>query len=198
MNYIVSPTPHMDEDGLNFFRNAIAEARCYLEYGAGGSTVYACNEAKVPFIISVDTDPLWVNNVSQSLTRNPASGVVVQLCDLGEVEAWGFPKSKDKIGDFWRYMSIPWDLARSNRLVPDLIFIDGRFRVASFLYSLLNARVGTTILFDDYMNRPEYFVVEKFCKLVAAHGRLGQFSTSPSFDVVELCAQIAKYSIDCR
>jgi hypothetical protein len=143
----------------------------------------------------VDTDPQWVSNVSQSLTRDIASGVVIHLCDLGEVEAWGVPKSKDKIDDFWRYMSLPWDFARGNHFVPDLIFVDGRFRVASFLYSLLNARVGTTILFDDYMNRPEYFVVEKFCKLVASHGRLGQFSTSPSFDVVDICAHIAKYSI---
>jgi hypothetical protein len=195
MNSMVPDTPHMDEAGLVCFKASIAKARCYLEFGSGGSTVYACNQADVPVIISVDTDPAWVSSVTSSLQRNPSAGVAVLLCDVGEVGPWGVPNSRERVGDFWRYMSQPWEYARSNSLVPDLVLIDGRFRVACFLFSLLNARPGTIILFDDYLNRPEYFVVEKFCKLLDSHGRMARFITSTQYDVSELCAQIARYSV---
>jgi hypothetical protein len=44
---------------------------------------------------------------------------------------------------------------------PELILIDGRFRVGSFLTSYQRAIPGTIILFDDYYSRPEYHFVEK-------------------------------------
>lgn len=86
-------------------------------------------------------------------------------CDLGEIGDWGTPINRDKSADFWRYMASPWDIAKREKLIPDVVLIDGRFRVASFLYSLLSARVGTLLMFDDYLNREYYFVVENFCKL---------------------------------
>ena len=42
-----------------------------------------------------------------------------------------------------------------------MVLIDGRFRVACFLFSLLNAKKDSIIIFDDYMNRSEYHVVEE-------------------------------------
>jgi len=78
------------------------------------------------------------------------------------------------------------------------VSVDGRFRVASFLFSLLSARTGTTILFDDYMDRPNYFVVEEFCKLKEARGRMGVFTTSNQYSVTALCEKVAQYSILCN
>jgi hypothetical protein len=63
------------------------------------------------------------------------------------------------------------------------------------LYSLLCARKGTKILFDDYLNRPEYFVVEKYCKLHDSKGRMGVFHVENYYEITSLCADIAKYSI---
>jgi hypothetical protein len=45
----------------------------------------------------------------------------------------------------------PW---RRGAVKPDLVLIDGRFRLACFLHPLLAAAPGTPILFDDYTNRP--------------------------------------------
>ena len=47
---------------------------------------------------------------------------------------------------------------------PDLVLIDGRFRVASFLTSLRECKVGTKIIFDDYEFRAHYHIVEDFIK----------------------------------
>jgi hypothetical protein len=114
------------------------------------------------------------------------------------VGAWGKPKNKDKIDNFWMYMVKPWHIAKANDLVPDTILIDGRFRVASFLFSLVSAQSGATILFDDYVNRPYYHVVEQFCELQDKVGRMGAFSVQKNFPVPEICEKIAEHSISWK
>ncbi len=194
MSEIITATPIMDHGGLACFKETLKHSRCYLEYGCGGSTVYACHEAKVAVIISVDSDRAWVENVASSL-MNATSTLLIQHCDIGEVGDWGTPTSENNIHGFWKYMVAPWKIAKSGNHVPDTILVDGRFRVACFLYSLLSARVGTTILFDDYLNRPHYFVVENFCKLKELHGRMGVFTVDHHFSMTEICEKIAEYSI---
>ena len=121
--------------------------------------------------------------------------LLIEHCDIGTVGEWGTPKTREKIGDFWRYMATPWDVAKAKNLRPDLILVDGRFRVASFLLSLVNARVGATILFDDYLNRPKYFEVENFCRLREKCGRMGVFTVDLNYSIPDVCQAIAKYSI---
>jgi hypothetical protein len=84
-------------------------------------------------------------------------------------------------------------MARHRSLAPDTVLIDGRLRVAFFLYSLVSARVGTGILFDDHLDRPQYFVVEKFCSLESRHGRMGSFTTTKHFSIPDICDAIAQY-----
>ena len=185
--------PHMDPDGLARFQSAVASSRCYLEYGSGGSTIYANTIARVPAIITVESDRAWAQRVAAALDKQ-ASRIFIAHCDIGETGAWGAPTNTDKAHNFWQYMVAPWDLAKKHGQVPDTVLIDGRFRVASFLYSLLASRVGTTILFDDYFDRPEYFVVEEFCALESRHGRMGVFIASPHFSTIELVRKVAQYS----
>src|SRR4051795_7601829 len=47
-------------------------------------------------------------------------------------------------------------------LEPDLVLIHGRFRVACLPPSVLAAPAGTRVLFDDYIGRSKYHVVERF------------------------------------
>jgi hypothetical protein len=90
---------------------------------------------------------------------------------------------------------MPWEYANQKSLKPDLILVDGRFRVACFLYSLLCAETNTTILFDDYTERPEYFIVEKFCKLDHTVGRMGFFKVVKDYTIPEICKTISQYSV---
>jgi hypothetical protein len=185
--------PSMDEGGLKFFTDAITRSTCYLEYGCGGSTAYAANVAKVKTIIAVDTSKVWVDKVKQSLSETQTK-LHLKYCDVGEIGDWGTPVNRDKSADFWRYMVTPWQAANELIAVPDTVLIDGRFRVASFLYSLLSARVGTLLMFDDYLDREHYFVVEKFCKLHEKHGRMGVFYADHNYSVPELVSTISQYS----
>jgi hypothetical protein len=61
------------------------------------------------------------------------------------------------------------DYFLKNKIIPDLVLIDGRYRVLCGLYlfkylkNLLSKnRNKITILIDDYINRKEYFILRKF------------------------------------
>jgi hypothetical protein len=155
--------------------------------------VHAANFGSVKTIISVDTLKPWIDKVSKSL-ESMQTTLLINYFDLGEIGDWGVPINRNKSQNFWRYMVMPWEAANSRNLIPDTILIDGRFRVASFLYSLLSSRVGTLIMFDDYLDREHYFVVEKFCKLQEKHGRMGVFYVEHKYSVPELVSAISNYS----
>lgn len=194
MTDVIAPSPSMDTEGLRCFQENVKRSRCYLEFGSGGSTVYAATVANVPHVISVESDRAWSSKVRSSINL-PSCKLYLEHCDIGEVGDWGIPKNREKIDNYWKYMVTPWQIAKLNSLVPDTILIDGRFRVACFLASLLSARNGTVILFDDYFDRPHYFVVEEFCKLVEKRGRMGVFVATNNYSVPAICEKIAQHSI---
>lgn len=187
-------TPQMDAEGLAYFKKSLENCNCYLEYGAGGSTAYACNVAKIKTVISVESDKKWADTVQASLV-NSDSNLLLKHCDIGKVGKWGAPKNKNAVNTFWKYMVAPWLIAKKYNETPSVILIDGRFRIASFLYSLLAAKDGTVILFDDYLDRPKYNVVEEFAKLEETQGRMGIFHVQHNYDTLDIVARIAQHSI---
>jgi len=190
----VSLQPHMDSDGLNYFKNRLQNSQYFLEYGCGGSTVYACNEPHIRKVISVDTDPSWIEKIKNE-TLDKSSKLIINHIDLGEVGDWGAPKTTIKFRDFYKYPTTPWLNAKKLKVVPDTVLIDGRFRVACFLSSLLAARVGTTLIFDDYFDRPQYFVAEEFCSIELKVGRAAVFTKTKQFNIIDLTSELCKYTM---
>ncbi|MDB2388614.1 hypothetical protein N9W47_05090, partial [Alphaproteobacteria bacterium] len=78
----------------------------------------------------------------------------------------------DYIGAVWHF-----------NLKADVILIDGRFRVACFIYSLLNAEEGSVIIFDDYINRSFYHVVEEIVPRFDECGRQAVFKVPKQFNI---------------
>lgn len=186
--------PSLDAPGLSNLRRRMENSKCYLEYGAGGSTILAANEYQIPAVISVDSDKSWVDKVVAATQHQPDNKTIVHYCNIGPVRDWGTPINLDCIDQFWRYSFVPWETATSNQLEPDLVFIDGRFRVCSFLVTLLYAQEGTVILFDDYFDRPHYFIAEQFCQLHSRHGRMAEFINLKKYSHTEICKTVARYA----
>jgi hypothetical protein len=186
--------PWMDDKGLEVFIDFSKKSKCYLEFGCGGSTVYIAKNTTVQNILSVDSDEKWVSDITKEIITSDKK-IYLEYCNIGDVGNWGVPRNMSHINNYWSYMTIPWEIAKINKLNPDLILVDGRFRVACFLYSLLCAEPNSIILFDDYKERPEYFIVEKFCKLDFFSGRMAVFKVEKEFSLSELVKTIAKYSI---
>ncbi|MDD3266828.1 MAG: hypothetical protein PHC75_06595 [Burkholderiales bacterium] len=180
----ISDIPHIDEFGLQFFEDCLKNLKGgYLEYGSGASTLFAF-EKGVEVVVSVASDKSWMSAVEKRIFST--YGVEVDfypICvDIGKTNAWGYPVDKTKMDEYHRYSSAPWDLIVENNLDIGLILIDGRFRVACFVYSLMNAKSGTRILFDDYVDREHYHVVEDLVNINAIYGRMAEFIIPDNFD----------------
>ena len=126
-------------------------------------------------IISVDTDKKWINKVNIS---NNEKRIDINWINLGEIENWGRPKTYEYRKHFIDYISCVWNF----KLKADVILIDGRFRVASFLFSLINAKEGSIIIFDDYMDRSHYHVVEEILEVYKKCGRQFFFKVPKVFN----------------
>lgn len=151
------------------FMNNIFEIRKYAEYGVGLSTecVFNCTNAD---ILSIETDKEWLEIVRKNTKYD--GRVAIQYIDLGLVEKWGRPLTYARRHYFFDYINAIWQ--REN-FIPDLILIDGRFRVACFLTALINAAPKTKIIIDDYTNRSCYHIVEEFVHPVETCGRQALF-----------------------
>tara|TARA_Y200000002_G_C22671923_1_gene660408 strand:- start:175 stop:807 length:633 start_codon:yes stop_codon:yes gene_type:complete len=133
------------------FKENLNNALVYGEYGCGESTNYVLNSYQIP-IYSVDTSLFWVNKF-----KNKSPKLFIKHIDVGEVTNWGVPKNYNLRVNFKDYANWLWQ----NTDKPDLVLIDGRFRVYCFLTSLKLCDEGTKIIFDDY-DREEYHIVEEF------------------------------------
>jgi len=140
------------------FKKHIINVDTYGEYGVGNSTIWVSSNTNSQ-IISVETDINWLKEVKTKIGNIQNSNrFELGLIDLGEVSDWGTPKSYDKRNNIIKYIQYIW--TKSSK--PDLILIDGRFRVACFLMCLIKAKEGTKIIFDDYVDRKYYHIVEDF------------------------------------
>lgn len=192
---IVPTLPHMDKEGLEIFNKMILQSKAYLEYGSGGSTLTASASQNLDSIISVESDKAWADKI-KSLVSQSQKKIVVDYVDIGPVGDWGKPLSTEKIYNYFLYTTKPWERSEQNGIEPDLVLIDGRFRVSTFLFSLLKAQLGTVILFDDYTDRPYYHVIEEFIKPSQNHGRMALFEVKKKNLPDKLIAKMMQYSID--
>ena len=114
-------------------------------------------------LITVESDKDWLQLVRNRLKLPADTDRRFLLhADIGPTKSLGYPASAATWPKFHTYPMVPWDLARARDLAPDLVLVDGRFRAACFLATLLFARPGTAVLFDDYADRPFYHTVEAF------------------------------------
>jgi hypothetical protein len=167
VKYSLSTQKLFDGDDW-LFKKCVKEALVYGEYGVGKSTDWVY-ENSAAHIICVDTSFEWVQGFLKKCNGN--ARCIIDWVDLGEVGDWGYPLSYEKRGDFVNYAASIWEKTEK----PDVVLIDGRFRVFCFFYSLLHGRPGTKIIFDDYRPRRRYHVVEEVIKPVELCGRQALF-----------------------
>ena len=162
-------------DGDDYlFKQYLINCNIYFEYGVGASTRWVLENTKTK-IISVDTDEKWINTIDVS---DKGSRVKLNWINLGDLGNWGRPKSYVYRDRFIDYISNVWSFNEK----ADVTLIDGRFRVACFLYSLINAKINSLIIFDDYNNRPYYHIVEEIVPIYKICGRQALFKVPKFFN----------------
>jgi hypothetical protein len=174
--------PSMPPEATAALTAAFRAASCYLEYGSGGSTVLAL-DLGVPVIVSVESDRAWLQLVRQKLAaRASLDSHHLLHVDVGPTKIHGYPASDAGWRQFHTYPLTPWDFCRTRALNPDLVLVDGRFRIACFLATVLFARPGCRILFDDFQDRPFYHSVKAFAEAGPVYGRMAEFAVREVVD----------------
>ena len=154
-----------------------AAASVILEYGSGGSTVLA-GEMPGKRVFSVESDPDWAAMMRDWFAQSPpASPVAVIHADIGPTKEWGHPKSHHGWRSYPAYPLGVWELDEIPH--PDVVLVDGRFRVGCALATAFRAQRPVVLLFDDYAGRQAYHVIEDYLGTPELTGRMARFEVTP-------------------
>jgi hypothetical protein len=159
------------------FKKILRTSKKYAEYGCGKSTIWVAENTNA-VICSVDTSKKWIDFCHSKLRNRSATFVWI---DCGRLKSWGRPISYSSRHNFMNYAESIW----KNDVSSDTILIDGRFRVLCFFVSIKYAQEGTNIIFDDYVNRSHYHIIEEFIPCAEVCGRQALFIV-PSKKLINL------------
>ena len=169
------------------FKSVVKNVQVYAEYGVGKSSIWVLQNTTAR-ILAVDTSEHWINHVRTEAKATDRFDVA--WVDLGAIGWAGRPNNFERRSQFKDYIQSVW----SRGAEPDLVLVDGRFRVACFLYSLAKAKPGCIILFDDYANRPKYHLVEEFIQPTSFCGRQGHFIVPEILDRQAILAEAERFT----
>ena len=178
---------------LALLHSCLNSAANYLEFGAGASTIHASNVPTIERIDSVDSSGPYIDEhlrphaaISSALSTGKLKFHVI---DVGETSKWGYPIDESK-KHLWPNYSLGVFSRPSDH---DLVLVDGRFRVACTLSSILSTPDDCRILVHDYWDRPQYHVVSKYLETIDRIDTMGLFRKRPGVDARKLRSLLAKY-----
>eukprot|EP01031_Cornospumella_fuschlensis_P024362 gene24362-29447_t len=174
-----------DKEKILLYRNLL-NASVYFEYGCGGSTELACANNPNLEIHSIDTSDHWIKAVKENKCIQEGiekQRVHMTWVDIGELTSFGYPATEAKKHQWPHYSESIKKLGGK----VDFVLIDGRFRVASFLKSLLYTNSSKTkIAVHDFFYRPPYYGVLKYADVVDCQDQLIILQGKPHYDQKEL------------
>ena len=189
----------LDQHTADWLRQFYQSGRCVvLEYGTGGSTVLALESHPDTVVYACETDSAWLSRLMLHLAEKRISDRVYPVhLDIGSTGAWGvpvfdgeLPMTSSRMQKFLQVPLTPWKLIQKHEQHPDLVVIDGRWRNACFLATVLFAQKKTLVLWDDYLDRPQYHLFETLIAPVQTVGRSAIYEVEPgSYDAAEVMAK---------
>jgi hypothetical protein len=153
----------------NYFLNKLNKCKVYLEYGSGNSTLVADNKKKI--IFSVEGDRNFFHHIKKKIKSKKT---FLSYYNLGITEYASYPIFFNFFFLFFKknyinYAKSPLNELDKKKLLPDLILIDGRFRMLCmiFLYIFVKKNFNKfkkkpVIIFDDFFIRNYYKETYKF------------------------------------
>ncbi len=178
-----------------FFFKSLKSCDTYLEFGSGNSTLMAKLLHKKFY--SVESDKNFYFFMKKKFNLNNYF-----LRDLGFVKYYSIPlffKMRKKIlkKKALKYSNDILNVMSKKKIFPDLILIDGRYRVLTALcihQYLRRNKKKSLIIIDDYKERKFYHILKNFFEIKMI-GRFGILERIKNRDVTNL---IDKYSLDYR
>jgi hypothetical protein len=186
--------PAMTDGERELLRSFLRCSLNYLEFGCGGSTVMACSLVKKS-VMSVESSLDWLQKVEVYCASQPTA-IKPELihADIGPVKQLGYPLDVGS-RDLWHnYHDSVW--SHKGAIDADLYLIDGRFRVACFMQTLLRTTSSAVIIIHDFANRAHYHVIREFAHEIAAVEMLSVFQRKAHFDPTRARSCLDQHSFE--
>ncbi len=157
----------------------IPQSSSFFEWGAGQSTLIAIR-ANTLKITSVDMDIDLLSVLDGIAADNSVSFKSYPvLYDRYTLMAWSFLRDKSHLAMAAMEYASPFSLHTDS----DLVLIDGRFRLLCFYQVASKIATTSTVIWDDYQDRPWYHAVEEFIKPERFIGRAAVFKLTKQVKV---------------
>lgn len=163
----------------------------YFEYGSGGST-HLVLKTTSHFVVSVESTLAWSNKVVEQ-ARSIGEDIRLQsiVVDIGPTGSAGSPTNRSHIVKWPTYSSMISAVPNA-----DLVFVDGRFRVACTLKTLLYATSRPIIIMHDFWNREKYHVVLEFVDVLENATTMAVLRSKEGFDRDRVATLAKKYELE--
>lgn len=183
---------HKDEKLL--LKKYLRNSKFHLEFGIGGSTIFSLIESNAQ-IFAVDSDKKWIDFMTsyKIIKKNLQKRLFVYYENIGATKSWGFPIDNENKALFSNFSKNIFNKIESNKITS--VLVDGRFRVACTLQTLLNCtNKNLVIIIHDYSLRDEYKIVENFLIPIENTNTLYVFKSKENIDFDELkkCYELYK------
>jgi len=181
------------QQAKDYLIDQLTQAEVVLQYGCASSEI-VCNESHVKTVLAVDANKAVCDEIYTLI--DVKEKLHLMYADIGSLDESGKqPISVEHFKLYHQYMIFPWALADKYASMPDLVIIDGHFKVASFFYSLICAPENTKIIFNNFFDHPDHELIRNYSPLESRHGNAAVFLVRKNYIVSELTAMIAKYSV---
>lgn len=156
--------PYLEKNDKLMFYKYLNKATIYFEYGSGGSTYQASIRNNIIKIYSTESDKKWHNILKKKIKSNNITFFYNEM--NVQDKTWGYPGPNSTNIQCINYSNYIKNLTEVEQKNIDFILIDGRFRVACCLkcFDIINS--NCLIAFDDFLNRPRYYVVLDYYDIV--------------------------------
>jgi len=156
--------PYLSKNDKKLFYKYLDNTNVYFEYGSGGSTCQASIRENIRTIYSVESDSEWHKKLKQIIQKPNIRYIYNEMNTLPNT--WGHPGKNATNIQKINYSNRIRKLSKEEQDSIDLVFIDGRFRVACCLKCYDIIKDTCLIAFDDFLNRAQYHIVLEYFDII--------------------------------
>ena len=193
-----STKPIMTDLERELFINTIKNSKYYLEFGGGGSTflILKSTDAKV---ICVEGDMNWINHMRMNYfiyEQELLCRLKFYFVYIGKIRDTSYPIDDSEYDKYPNYSSKVFEYIDKEKI--DTVFIDGRFRIACALQSIINLNKNAVIIIHDFFDRDYYHVLLNYLEVINKADTLGVFKIKENINYDEIKELIKQYQYDLR
>lgn len=185
--YPVFSTFEMTKAEKIIFKKIVENSDTYLEFGMGGSTIYALKNSKAK-IYSVESSKKWVKHMREYFYIRSSEKTRLELfqIDIGKTKEWGHPVGDESKEKFPGYSGKIFKKVDTQNL--NTILVDGRFRVACTLKAALecHGNENLRVMIHDFWNREKYHKVLEYLEECESADKLVVLKLKSGIDMEKL------------